>query len=370
MRRDLQRIGWNDRIEQTWREIHANDARADDSWKPGRVVAAAHDSAHVATASDTLLCRLTGKARAVATFPVAGDWVALRRLPAGEGVVDAVLPRTTELARRAITGQSGGAQKQVLAANVDTVFVVAALDGTRNFNLRKVERYLTLVWESGAIPVLVLNKVDLCPDVEEALAEARSVAIGVEVLASSAVGGEGLADLRPYCAVGQSVAFIGPSGVGKTSLINALLGRATLVVREARQDDMRGRHTTTAATLIALDEGAVVIDTPGLRTVQLYGEGDGLEASFDDVQRLAADCRYRDCAHRSEPGCAVQGAIASGDLPAERLASYLKLQRELAHLERRRDAGARRDARQEGRAFSRKVRKAVTRRVWSEQEDG
>jgi ribosome biogenesis GTPase len=200
---------------------------------------------------------------------------------------------------------------------------------------------VTLAWESGAEPVLVLNKADVCNAVPDRIREIEAVAPGVPVHPVSAREGAGIEDLAVYLPPGQTGVFMGPSGVGKSSLINALLGEERLAIADVREDDREGRHTTTWRELVRLPSGGLIIDTPGMRELRLWGEEDGLKATFDDIETLATECRFRDCAHRSEPGCAIQQALADGALDAARYASYLKLQREQAHLAARRQRNAR-----------------------------
>jgi ribosome biogenesis GTPase len=225
--------------------------------------------------------------------------------------------------------------QQVLAANVDTVFLVMGLD--RDYNPRRVERALVLAWESGAEPVIVLNKTDLSDEVEARRAEVEAAAPGVPVVALSAKRSEGLADLGPWLRRGRTVALLGSSGVGKSTIVNRLLGEERQRTREVRESDQRGRHTTTHRELLALPGGGLLIDTPGLREIQLWATEGGLAAAFGDVETLAAGCRFRDCAHEAEPGCAVRAAVEEGTLPPERLASFHKLRAELRSLEIRED---------------------------------
>ena len=265
--------------------------------------------------------------------PVCGDWVAVTD---GEhrAVIQHVLERRTALVRRA---PATDADVQVLAANVDVFFVVTAVN--RDFNVRRLERYLTAVWNSGAEPVVVLNKVDLEPDLAPFLEQIESVAIGVPVVRSSAVTGEGLDELRAYTGFGRTVGFIGSSGVGKSSLTNRLLGQEVQAVGGLRADE-KGRHTTTARQLVMLPGGGLLVDTPGLRELGLVDDAGGLDVSFPDVAQFAAHCKFRDCRHDGEPGCAVAEAVARGELSAERFESYRKLQREIEAAERKRDHAA------------------------------
>ncbi len=268
-------------------------------------------------------------------LPAVGDWVEYQPLP-GErrAVIHAVRPRTS-LFQRKEPGRRTAAQ--VLAANVDVIFLVSALpDGV---NSRRLERYLALTWDGGARPVLLLNKTDLCPAPSAALGQVAAVAPGVPAHAVSAATGLGLGELEPYFAGGATAAFLGPSGVGKSSLINRLLGREEFATQEVRADG-RGRHTTTHRQLLARPGGGWLIDTPGMRELALWEGGDGVDTAFAEVEDLARLCRFRDCTHRGEPGCAVRAAVADGTLPAERLENYHKLRGEMEFLDRRRDQQA------------------------------
>ncbi len=268
--------------------------------------------------------------------PVVGDWCVLAPGAAqADGLVPvrSWLPRRTALARRA-TGKA--ARSQVMAANVDTVALVCGLD--RSAGIRALERLVTLVLDGGALPLVVLNKVDLCPDVEDALFEARRAAPGIEVLAVSAATGEGIDTLGRHLTPGSTAALIGPSGVGKSSLTNALAGGSLEATGDVRETDHRGRHTTVRRTLHRLPTGLLLIDTPGLREIGVWLDGDGLSRAFDDVEALAARCRFRDCTHDDEPGCAVRQAQDDGTLEPRRVERYLELRDEAQALQRRRDA--------------------------------
>jgi ribosome biogenesis GTPase len=277
--------------------------------------------------------RLSHEAAGAGDLPAVGDWVAVAARPdEGAATIHAVLPRRTKFSRKVALD---AAEEQVLAANVDTVFLLMSLN--EDFNLRRLERYITMAWESGAKPVIVLTKTDLDPDYKRRVLEVEAIAFGVPVHAISNLTGAGLELVRGHIAPGQTIALLGSSGVGKSTLVNTLAGEELLATQEIREDDGEGRHTTTHRQLVLLPGGGLVLDTPGLRELQLWESADGLAETFGDVEAMAAQCRFTDCAHLTEPGCAVQAALADGTLPSERWESYTKLQRELAHLERRLD---------------------------------
>ncbi len=264
-----------------------------------------------------------------ASPPCVGDWV-MASLPSGgpeggDALIHRVLERRSKFSRQAAGERTA---EQVVAANVDSVFLVQSLN--RELNPRRLERYLTLLWESRAEPVVVLHKADLCVNPAPLVAAVEEVAPGVAVLLTSALAPGGLDALIPYLRTGRTVALIGSSGVGKSTIVNRLAGEALMRVQEIRPDD-RGRHTTTARRLVRLPGGGMLIDTPGMRTVLMWEGEEGLSQSFTDVAELAAHCRFRDCVHSSEPGCAVRQALDAGTLDAERFQSYLKLQREVRH---------------------------------------
>lgn len=293
-------------------------------WYPARVISQAKDLYKVASETGELMAEVSGKFRftveQAADFPAVGDFVLLDRCHDGEGnaIIHQVLPRKSMFVRKAA---GTGHREQVVACNIDWVFICMSLN--HDFNLRRLERYLSIGWDSGAVPVIVLTKADLCTELEQRLAEVATVAIGVDVLVTSAVEQQ-LEQLSTYLQPGKTVAFIGSSGVGKSTLINGLAG-TDLETSGLRNDD-KGRHTTTYRELILLPNGAMVIDTPGMRELGL--ESADLSRSFADIALLAEACKFRDCTHSGEPGCAVQQAIASGQLPAQRLTSYQKLKRE------------------------------------------
>jgi ribosome biogenesis GTPase len=241
-------------------------------------------------------------------------------------LIDEVVPRRSRFVRKA-AGQT--TEAQVVAANVDVVFVVSGLDN--DFNPRRIERYLLTAWDGGARPVIVLNKADLRPDLSEVHAELAPVAGNAPVEIVSALDRDAVERLRAHVGPGLTAAFLGSSGVGKSTLINCLIGRDVQRTAEVRAHDSRGRHTTTHRELLVLDDGSLLIDTPGMRELQLWDAVEGLDDAFDDIRALADDCRFRDCSHDREPGCAVRAAAAEGHLHPERLVNYLRLARELRH---------------------------------------
>lgn len=271
--------------------------------------------------------------------PAVGDWVVVKPL-AGEkkGIIHAVLPRKSKFSRKAAGDL---VEEQIVSANVDTVFIVSGLDGGRNFNLRRIERYLTLTWSSGAIPVIVLNKADVCPDIAACIHSVEAIAPGVPIHHVSARERTGLKALRDYLAAGKTVAFLGSSGVGKSALINALLGVDKQDTGAVRADDRMGRHTTTRRELILLPGGGIMIDTPGMREIQMWAGEEDLQGTFHDIKMLAESCRFHDCNHVLESGCAVQAAIERGELDTARLESYRKLQKEVTYLAAREENSTR-----------------------------
>jgi ribosome biogenesis GTPase len=279
-------------------------------------------------------------------FPAVGDWVAVDGAPEREGAtIHALLPRRSAFTRLVAGKRADG---QVVAANVDVILIAMGLDG--DFNLRRLERYLAVAWSSGALPVVVLTKTDRCADVEGHVVAVVAIAPGVPVVAISAITGDGMAALAEHLGPGRTAAVLGSSGVGKSTLVNALLGRDALETAEVRADD-RGRHTTTHRELVPLPGGACIVDTPGMRELGLLDGGEGLGEAFADIDEIAGGCRFSDCRHDREPGCAVAGAIRDGRLSPARLDARRKLEREVASTEARRTAGSRKEARRLGRIY-------------------
>ena len=314
-------LGWSG---QRGRDFAARPA---DGLIPGRVVGEHRSHFRVATDAVELSAEMTGRLRNAAAqrsdLAGVGDFVALR-LGTGDGpaTIEEVLPRTSALVRKA----SGEDRPQLLAANVDVVFIVTAPDG--DFNLPRIERLLALVGDSGATPVIILNKSDLTDDVAGTKVQIATIAPGVPMHAISARAGDGIAEIEQYFAGNRTVGLIGSSGVGKSTLTNQLLGRAAQATQEVRAHDSRGRHTTTHRQLFLRPHGGSIIDTPGMRGVERWLPGTDAGSNFDDIETLALECKFSNCRHEAEPKCAVRAAVARGDLDAERVAGYVRRARE------------------------------------------
>jgi ribosome biogenesis GTPase len=358
---DLRLLGWN----AHWRDLFTS--YASETLEPGRIVAEHRGAYIVETENGPRTAFLGGRLRHHATtrseLPAVGDFVAVRRSDdrAGDGpaVIDAVLRRRTAFVRRAAGTRS---DDQVIAANIDVVFVMLGLD--HDFNVRRAERYLAAVWDSGAMPVILLNKSDICEAVDARVDDLHHASMGVAIHALSALNADGLDALQAYLREGATVSVVGSSGVGKSTLLNRLLGREAQTTSGVRTHDSRGRHTTTHRELFVLPRGGVVIDTPGMREFQLSasdrGESRaalGVETVFAEIDELAERCRFADCLHQAEPGCAVREAVEQGQLPADRLASYEKLMRELRYEEARSDPAAQGERKRVGRIGAKAIRR-------------
>ncbi|HET7658676.1 MAG TPA: ribosome small subunit-dependent GTPase A [Bacillales bacterium] len=325
---DLKRLGWTLDLEDAFSSYKK------EGFTIGRVALEHKGMYRIFTENGDLLAEITGHFRFNAfereDYPAVGDWVVIKELDEEKAMIHAVMPRKSKFSRQ-VAGRETA--EQIVAANVDTVFLVNALN--RDFNPRRLERYLSIAWESGASPVIILSKADLCEDVTDKVAQTEAVAFGVPIHVVSAATNDGFEVLKGYFAKNETVALLGSSGVGKSTLINRLYGQEVQTVKEIREGDDRGRHTTTHREMVLLPEGGIVIDTPGMRELQLWDTDEGLGYSFSDVEELAAECKFRDCKHEGEPGCAVQVAIESGELEQSRFENYLKLQKEMAFLERK-----------------------------------
>ena len=328
---DLTTFGWSEFFESGFK-LYAHHG-----YTAGRVALEHKNFYRVYTEYGELLAELSGKLRHEAVnrsdLPAVGDWVVVRSRPEGDrATIHAVLPRRTRFARKTAGSRT---EEQIVGANIDTVFLVTSLN--QDFSLRRLERYLLIAWESGANPIVILSKSDLCDRVAETIDEVRSVAPRVTIHAVSVVTGDGLQEIEQYFKHGQTVALLGSSGVGKSSLINHLAGVELLKVQTVREHDDRGRHTTTHRELVLLPSGGLVLDTPGMRELQLWDGDESLQLVFDDIEEIARRCYFSDCQHEDEPRCAVREALAAGTIDAGRYQSYEKLQRELKYQARRKD---------------------------------
>jgi ribosome biogenesis GTPase len=335
----IEQFGWSDALQQQF-AVHAAHG-----FIPARVIVQQRGLYAVASDAGELSATLTGRFAYDAEegdYPVTGDWVAVEARPAeGSATIHHVLPRASSFVRRA--SGPGAARAQVVVANVDVALLAASLNA--DLNPRRIERYLATAWESGAKPVIVLTKADTCAEAAALIASIEAVAMGAPVIAVSAVSGAGLEALRGHLAPGSTAVVLGSSGVGKSTLVNALAGRTQMATQAIREDDSRGRHTTTHRELVLLPCGAMILDTPGMRELGLWEAGEGMSAAFADIEALAAQCRFHDCRHESEPGCAVIAALETGELDAARWRAYGKLQREIAFQDNKDDPRAQAEGR-------------------------
>ena len=365
---ELTILGWDSHFDQLYKLNNNNELL------PARVIQE-HKALYTLLGADgEIHARVSGRfqrqAGSRAAYPSVGDWVLIDNHTGGDAVIHQVLPRRSCFSRKAVlaggpTRGEGRTEEQVLAANIDIAFLVSGLDG--DWNPRRIERFLSVAYDSGASPVILLNKADVCDDVTGRVQEVTEFAVGVPVHAISAVTQSGLDEIRRHITAGRTGVFLGSSGVGKSTIINGLLGEDRLDTGGVRLHDSRGRHTTTRRELLLLPGGGMVIDTPGLRRIQLWGDETGLERTFPDIEQLVKECRFSDCTHRSEPGCAVQAAIGRGELNANRLENYLKMQRELCNLEVRKDVRLQKEAdRARDRKYSRitKEREKLRKKGW------
>lgn len=300
-----------------------------------RVIRQDRDRFQVQTEHVVLTAALSGKFCHDAThnseYPVVGDWIIISPRPEeSAATIHFVLSRKGTFSRK-VPGEV--TSEQVIVSNIDVAFLVTGLD--HEFNLRRIERYLTTAWNSGALPVIVLNKVDLADNPDDIQASVEDIAPGVDVIRISAREGTGVQQLRTYMMAGTTAVLLGSSGTGKSTIINALSGEDLVKTGDVREDDSRGRHTTTHREMIFLPGGGMIIDTPGMRELQLWSDENSIGDSFSEIEKIASECRFKDCSHESEPGCAVQRALADGELDEARFNSFLKLRKEVAYLDRR-----------------------------------
>ena len=327
---NLLHLGWSDYFQKAFDSLE----RA--SLSPARIIRQNKHQYIIhngeKTLSATLLGRLLYESEDSSTLPAVGDWVCIEQFDEDQSIIHEMLPRFGAFFRK----EAGHVtRKQVIAANIDIAFLVSGLD--HDFNVRRIERYLVQVSSSGAQPVILLNKADLRNDIDSVIQSVKEVAGGVSVIPVSAKEDAGFGKIRSFIQEGTTVAFIGSSGVGKSSIANVLLERDIQQIGAVREDDSRGRHTTSYRELLLLPTGGVIIDTPGLRELQLWGDEEDLQAVFNEIDQLAEQCKFRDCQHDGEPGCAVLQALEEGELAEERLDSYKKLRRELMYLNERKD---------------------------------
>jgi ribosome biogenesis GTPase / thiamine phosphate phosphatase len=347
--RDLATLGFTERFQALFAPL------AEKGFVPGRVSRVDRGLPLVLTEDGPVRAEPATHLRETSDGPMAvGDWVALAR-PEGHDVtiVEAILPRTSAFTRK---DPGEAAIGQVMAANIDTVFVVQAL-APNGPNLSRLERELVLAWESGAVPAVLLTKADLCHDAEALRDEVAAVALGVDIHLTSAVTGQGVHELHDLIEPGQTVAFFGASGVGKSTLLNSLAGADVQATAEVRGTDGKGRHTTVAREMFFLPEGGILIDTPGMRALALWDAEEGIASAFPDIEELAAGCRFADCTHTREPGCAVRAALEAGELAERRLESYVRLKEELERLAEKQDARARAEKKKAEKVLHREMKR-------------
>ena len=328
---DLKELGFNEFFEKNFEPYKQKGLLA------GRVIREHRHIYTVCCEHGHLSAELAGKidydAQTLADYPAVGDWVAVKALPQEDkAVIRAILPRKSKFTRK-VAGRD--LKEQIVAVNIDTVFLVSSLDD--EFNLRRIERYLVLAWDSDAKPVIVLNKIDLCSDVDRYISQIKFVAPDIPIHPISATEKLGLEALYEYLGSGKTVAMLGSSGVGKSTIINSILGMEHQETAPVRPEDNKGRHITTHRELILLPEGGAVIDNPGMRELHLWADADSISRAFDDIEEIAEMCKFRDCLHDTEPQCAVRKAVEDGKIPAERVANFRKLKAELKLLETRQE---------------------------------
>lgn len=353
---DIKNYGWDEHFEREWKQIAASgmftgliaDETCCSPMQPGRIIADYGQMLRVAADAGEFLVNRPVKKLDNDLQLAIGDWVAFDYIAeAHSSCIRAVLTRKTKFSRAAAGIE---VKEQIVAANVDTVFLIQSMN--RDFNMRRLERYLIAAWESGAVPVVLLTKADCCDDAADKMATVYNTVRGVEVHVISCVTGEGIEEIKKYFMPGKTVALLGSSGVGKSTLVNTLAGKELLKTREIREDDSRGRHTTTHRELLFLPGGGLILDTPGMRSLSLWEADAGMEVMFGDVEELTKLCRFHDCKHRNEPGCAVREALDTGKLEMKRWESWLKLQKEMAHLEAKKEGKLRLQEKQWGKQIA------------------
>lgn len=343
---NLIKLGWNNEFQKEFDNIKNNE------YIPARVIREEkgryilmHEGGEC---TSTVAGRLRYKTSSIADFPAVGDWVGVKLINEDkEAVIYTLLNRKSSLTRKApVSGgrkvkdimgrkvtRGGSTEEQVVAANIDIIFIVISMDN--NFNLRRLERFLLLAYNSGAIPVIILNKIDLCDNVEEKTLQVEEIALGVEIHSISALNSVGIENLRKYLGENNTIGLFGSSGVGKSTLINALLQYNKLQTGEVRESDSKGRHTTTWRELVIIPSGGIIIDTPGMRELQIWSNENELDEIFEDITTLESQCKFNDCSHENESGCAIALAIENGTLDKQRYENYLLMKMEVGYLNRR-----------------------------------
>lgn len=321
----LYKLGLSKDLEECWMENYSK-------YELGRISSQHRDLYKIITCKGEVLGNISGSLRhsleEKIEYPAVGDWVVVEMVDSDKVIIKGILPRKTVIARKVAGFKM---EDQIIATNIDKIFITMSLNN--DFNLRRIERYINITWDSGATPIIILTKIDVCNDMKDKIKDLEEVAIGIDILAVSSLTGEGIEEVKNNICNNDSVVFIGSSGVGKSTLINKLMGIETQETSEIGNND-KGRHTTTHRELMILPEGGVIIDTPGMREIQL-SQGD-IESTFSDVEEIAKDCYFSDCKHNTEPRCAIKDAIEKGIISIERLRSYEKLKRELYYAEERR----------------------------------
>ena len=347
---NLSDLGWNPFFAEAFVQYEGKDLI------PGRVVVIHKDGYIIHTEQGEFKASAAGKMRYESSMPsempVVGDWVAVRtRQEENSAVIHAVLPRKTKLSRK-VAGEE--TEEQILASNLDIAFWVTSLN--LELNLRRIERFLTAVWDGGAVPVIILNKADLCDNTDEKTLQVESIAPGVTVIVTSALEGDGISEIGKYLSHGKTAAFLGSSGVGKSTIINKLVGRDVMKVSEIRDFDDKGRHTTSVRQMLMLENGGLVIDTPGIRELQLW-DTDGSADTFEDLEVVALGCRFSDCTHENEPGCAVKKAVEEGIIDVNRYGNYIKMKKELGWIDRKIDRKAQLEEKKHHKILSKAIKK-------------
>lgn len=348
---DLKKLGWNDFIENHSRNYKDNNILV------GRICSEYKNSYKIFSENGELTAHISGRFRnnckSLQDYPAVGDWVTFDLIQdEDKAIIQSVLPRKSKFSRK-VAGNN--TQEQIIAANIDTAFIVCALN--YDFSLRRIERYLSLVWQSGANPVIILTKTDLCADLADKLTEVQSIAFGIDIHSINNLTNDGIEGLYQHCKQGNTIVLLGSSGAGKTSLINNLLGEDKLKVQNLRKNIDKGRHTTTHRQMFFLTQGGLIIDTPGMRELQLWDAEEGVSSCFDDIETLAKNCRFNNCKHQNEPDCVVKEALENGNLDVKRFENYIKMQKELAYLSRKQNQYEAQHEKEKWKKISKQIKK-------------